>query len=99
MPIPITPPVVVPAVPEKTFDQWFFPNFSAASLNDPTAAKLTFDQVPQNSTTGEFLWSNRTTSSGNFWDIVQNVPGAAAVMQDVLNILPAIKAYLDAKNA
>jgi hypothetical protein len=28
---------------------------------------------------------------------VQNVPGAGQVMQDVLDILPAIKTYLDSK--
>ena len=99
MPTPITPPIVVPAVPEKTFNQWFFPNFNAANLNDSANATLTFDQVPQSATTGEFLWPDRVTSQGNFWDIVQNVPGAATVMQDVLNILPAIKAYLDSKQA
>jgi hypothetical protein len=99
MPIPIIPPIVEPAVPETTFDQWFFPNFAATNLNDAVNAKLTFDQAPQNSETGEFLWSGRVTTSGNFWDIVQNVPGAAQVMQDVLNILPAIKDYLDSKNA
>jgi hypothetical protein len=97
MPVLIQPPIVTPSVPEKSYDQWFFANFSAVNLYDPANATLTFDQVPQNSVTKEFLWSNKETSVGNFWDIVQNVPGAAQVMQDVLDILPAIKSYLDSK--
>ena len=97
MPIPINPPITTPSVPAKSYDQWFFPNFAATNLNDDINARLTFDQVPQSSTTGEFLWADRATTQGNFWDIVQNVPGAAQVMQDVLNILPDIKGYLDSK--
>jgi hypothetical protein len=97
MPVPINPPIVTPAVAKKTYDQWFFPNFAAVNLHDEDNATLSFEQVPQNSETKEFLWSDKVTSSGNFWDIVQNVPGAGQVMQDVLDILPAIKNYLDSK--
>lgn len=99
MPVPINPPITTPSVPAKTYDQWFFPNFAAVNLYDAANATLTFDQVPQDSFSKEFLWSNRQTTTGNFWDIAQNVPGAAKVMQDVLDILPAIKTYLDSKNA
>lgn len=97
MTVPINPPIVTPAVSKKTFDQWFFPNFAATNLHDETNASLSFDQVPQSSDSKEFLWSGKVTSSGTFWDIVQNVPGAAQVMQDVIDILPAIKTYLDSK--
>jgi hypothetical protein len=97
MSVPIQPPIVTPSVPEKSYDQWFFPNFSAVNLYDSANATLSFDQVPQNSDTGEFLWSNKETSSGNFWDIVQNVEGAAQVMQSVIDILPAVKNYLNSK--
>ncbi len=95
MPVPIEPPIVTAAVPEKTFDQWFYSMFQATNLNDPPNATLAFDQVPQNSTTQEFLWSRRISSSGKFWDIVQNVPSAAAAMQAVLTALPNVKEYLD----
>jgi hypothetical protein len=88
---------VTPSVSEKTYDQWFFPNFAAINLHDQANATLSFDQVPQNSNSKEFLWSDKVTTSGNFWDIVQNGPGAGQVMQDVLDILPSIKAYLDSK--
>lgn len=97
MTIPINPPITEPAVAKKVFDQWFFPNFAATNLHDPANARLTFDQVPQNAESKEFQWAGKITTSGNFWDIVQNVPGAGQVMQDVLDILPAIKTYLDSK--
>lgn len=95
--IPINPPIETPSVQVKSYNQWFFPNFAAINLHDPANASLTFDQVPQNADSKEFLWSNKITTSGNFWDIVQNVPGAAQVMQDVLDILPTIKTYLDSR--
>ena len=98
MPIPIEPPIVTPAVPEKTFDQWFYANFAATNLHDPANATLSFDQVPQNAETKEFLWSQRQPSSGKFWQIVQNVPAAAAAMQAVIEALPAVKEYLDPLN-
>ena len=94
MTLPIDPPIVVPAVPEKTFNQWFFPDFCASNLQDDARCTLTFKEVPQNATTKEFLWSDAKTYSGNFWDIVQNVPSAAAAMQAVIASLPDIKVYL-----
>ncbi len=94
MPSPITPPIIVSAVPEKVYDTWFFLNFQATNLHDAANASLTFERVPQNSETKEILWSGKEVGHGNFWDIVQNVPGAPEVMQDVINILPAIKSYL-----
>lgn len=94
MPLPINPPIVVAAVPQKTFDQWFFPDFCAANLQDDARCTLTFKEVPQNATTKEFLWSDAKTYSGNFWDIYSNVEGAKEVMDSVIALLPAIKAYL-----
>ena len=91
MPIALTPPIVVPSVPEKTYNLWFFANLRFDNLHDTERATITFDKVPYNGT--DFLWAHKETVTKPFWAVVTGVTGAPAVMDAVLNILPAIEEF------
>lgn len=91
MPIALTPPIVVPSVPEKTYNLWFFANLRFDNLHDTERATITFDKVPYNGT--DFLWAHKETVTKPFWAVVAGVTGAPAVMDAVLNILPAIEEF------
>lgn len=100
MPVPITPPITVPAVPEKTFSLWFFSNVKFENLHDPDAASITFDKVPFDGD-ATYLWSHKETITKPFWEVVQNVSHvvggqtvtAASITDAVVAILPAIESY------
>jgi hypothetical protein len=91
MPIALDPPIVVPSVPEKTYNLWFFANLRFNNLHDTERATITFDKVPYNGT--DFLWSHKETVTKPFWAVVAGVTGAPAVIDAVLNILPAIEEF------
>lgn len=91
MPIALDPPIVVPSVPEKTYNLWFFANLRFDNMHDTDRATITFDKVPCNGT--DYLWSHKVTVTRPFWPVVQNVTGAPGVMESVLNILPAIEQF------
>jgi hypothetical protein len=92
MPSPINPPIITPQVAAVTYDTWFYTNFQCSNLHDEAHATLSFDRVPK-SADGQYLWSHRETITRPFWEIVQHVAGAGAVLQSVINILPAIAQY------
>ena len=92
MPIALTPPIVVPSVPEKTYNLWFFANLRFDNLHDTERATITFDKVPFDGGT-DYLWSHRVTVSRPFWSVIADIPQAAAVMQSVIAALPTIEAY------
>lgn len=92
MPVPIDPPITVEAVPEKTYSLWFFTNFKTENLHDPDSATITFDKVPFDGVS-DYLWSHKETITRPFWPVVADVSGAAAVMNSVIAVLPAIEAY------
>lgn len=92
MPIALTPPIVVPSVPEKTYNLWFFANLRFDNLHDTERATITFDKVPFDGV-NDYLWSHKEAITRPFWDVVANVSGAAAVMNSVIAVLPSIEAY------
>lgn len=97
MPSPIVPPITIPAVEAKTFDEWFFTQFLCTNLHDESLASIQVAQVPRNAVSKEMHHPATETVSGSFWDVVQNVPSAAAAMQATLAALPDVVAYLKAK--
>lgn len=92
MPIALTPPIVVPSVPQKTYNLWFFANLRFDNLHDSGRATMSFDKVPFDGGS-DYLWSHKVTVTRPFWDVVANVSGAAAVMNSVINVLPSIEEY------
>lgn len=91
----ISPPITVPAVEAKTFDEWFYTNFRCENLHHPELATLTFDRVPRSSATKEMLHSATETISRPFWTLVtQGCPDfnaeAAQAMAAVLAVLPSL---------
>jgi len=97
MPALISPPITIPATEAKTFDEWFFTQFLCQNLHDDALASLQVVQVPRNGTTNEYHHGGTESVTGSFWDVVQNVPSAAAAMQATLAALPDVVAYLKAK--
>lgn len=100
MPIALTPPIVVPSVPEKTYNLWFFANLRFDNLHDTERATITFDKVPFDGGS-DYLWSHKQTITKPFWEVVQNVSHvvdgqtvtAASITNAVVAILPAIESY------
>lgn len=100
MPVPISPPITVEAVPQKTFSLWYFTNLKFENLHDPNAATITFDKVPFDGVS-DYLWSHKQTITKPFWEVVQNVSHvvdgqtvtAASITNAVVAILPAIDAH------
>jgi hypothetical protein len=91
----INPPISLPAVEAKTFDEWFYTNFRCENLHNEELATLTFDRVPRNSITKELLHNHTETVQRKFWPLV--TPGspdfdaeAAQAMAAVLSVLPKL---------
>ena len=97
MPAIIDPPIVLPAVESKIFDEWFFSQFLCHNLHDDSLARIEVTQVPRNAASKEMHHGGTESVSGSFWDVVQNVPSAAAAMQATMAALPDVVAYLKAK--
>lgn len=91
MPIPLNTSIVIPAVPEKTFDSKFYRSFQVRCT--PQAGTLYFEVVPMSSSTGELL-DQTTEYSCELWEVVANVPEAAAAFTAIINGLPQVETYL-----
>lgn len=97
MPVPINPPIIVPLVPERSFDQWFYTSFTVTDIT-PTSGSLAFAKVPMNSVSGDTLASDAIGVRCNLWEAAANVPEAAAALQAVLNALPAIETWANSQS-
>ena len=99
MPIENQNPLVIPAEAEKTLSQTWV---SSLNVNVPTASdgSLYMQLRPCDAATGEI--ADEEYARGlhlNFWEVVSEVPEAAAAMQSVFDAVPAIEAFYDAKMA
>ena len=99
MPIENENPLVLPAEAEKTLSQIWV---SSLSVNVPTASdgSLYLQLRPCDAATGEI--ADEEYSKGlhlSFWEVISEVPEAAAAMQSVFDAVPAIEAFYDAKMA
>ena len=99
MPIENENPLVIPAEAEKTLSQIWV---SSLSVNVPTASdgSLYMQLRPCDAATGEI--ADEEYAKGlhlSFWEVISEVPEAAAAMQSVFDAVPAIEAFYDAKVA
>lgn len=99
MPIENENPLVIPAEAEKTLSQIWV---SSLSVNVPTASdgSLYMQLRPCDAATGEI--ADEEYAKGlhlSFWEVISEVPEAAAAMQSVFDAVPAIEAFYDAKMA
>lgn len=99
MPIENQNPLVIPAEAEKTLSQIWV---SSLSVNVPTASdgSLYMQLRPCDAESGEI--ADEEYARGlhlNFWEVISEVPEAAAAMQSVFEAVPAIEAFYDAKMA
>lgn len=97
MPIENENPLVIPAEAEKTLSQIWV---SSLSVNVPTASdgSLYLQLRPCDAETGEI--ADEEYAKGlhlSFWEVISEVPEAAAAMQSVFDAVPAIEAFYDAK--
>jgi len=97
MPIENKKPLVLPAKPEKTLSQTWV---SSLTVNVPSGLDGTvYMQLrPCDAATGEIAdekFSNNLCV--DFWELIAEVPEAAAAMQSVFDAVPAIEAFYEAK--
>lgn len=93
MPIPAPTPTIVPATAEKTFAAEWVRNF-AVRATSPIDGSLYLELCPFDDPSKEILHGQPREIRADLWDIVANVPEAAAAMTAVFAAIPAIDAYL-----
>jgi len=93
MPITKEPPLVLPAQEEKTFPHTWLSELvvNAPNVSDGyMSLKLTsFDSDSDEDPNPE----NSEMLHMDFWEVIANVPEAAAAMQSVFDAIPAIESY------
>lgn len=82
----------VAAVPERTFDQWFYTDFHARDIT-PSDGTLSFSKIPTNSQTGDTYPEGAIGERVPIWEAAAQVPSAAAALAAVLAALPDIEAW------
>ncbi len=98
MPITIEEPIVKAV--NETFDTYWLRTLvikadPPAPGMAPEGGEIRLHLVPMSSATGAVNGAHKVTAA--FWDIVQNVPEAAAAVDAVLAAVPKMQAYLQAK--
>lgn len=94
MPVQLETPVIIQAIPEKTFDEKFYRMFEVRCT--PETGTLYFEFVPKSSNTGELL-DMPTELRYNLWELAANIPEAALALQKTLEALPIIENYIKQK--
>ena len=108
-PIPRDEPFVVPAKPEETFDSvWlrsiniFVPNTAEA---DPSQGSINIEMLPYDGDSKKVLVTadnegveyinvpNRVNERKPFWQMISEVPEAAAAMDAIIAAIPAIREW------
>ena len=93
MPIPLDPPLTIPAIPERTFDASWVRNFRVQT-SKPNEGTLVIETVPHNTATGETLDAPAQVYQTDLWEVAANVPAAGIALQAVLAAVPDIIAYI-----
>lgn len=96
MPIPLDPPLVIPATTKRTFASSWVRNFRVLT-SKPSEGTLVIETVPHNATTGETLDSPAQVYQTDLWEVAANVPAAGIALQAVLAAVPDIIAYIKSK--
>ena len=97
MPIKKDTPVVIPAKAEKILPHTWISQMTIDALND-SKGYLFIQLIPYDADSDED--PDRENAKGmqlKLWDVINEVPEAAAAMQAVFDAIPAIEAYHDAK--
>ena len=93
MPITKKTPLVIPAEAEKTLPHTWVSEL-VVNVSSKSKAYMFLKLTPFNSDYDEGPdVKNSETMHLDFWDVVANVPEAAAAMQAVFDAVPAIETY------
>lgn len=93
MPITKKIPLVIPAGVEKTLPHTWISEL-VVNVSSISEAYMFLKLTPYNSDSDEDPdLKNSETMHLDFWDVVANVPEAAAAMQAVFDAVPAIETY------
>lgn len=89
-------PITIPAIAEKSYDEWFYTQFFCENLHDYENGVVSFVRMPRNSTTKEILDSHAERITRKFWPFMtQGHPdynqSIANAMQSMLDVLPLIQ--------
>jgi len=96
MPILNETPITKPAEPEKTFPLWWITALEIGCPS-PTSGVVKFTRAPA-SEDGEILGNqSERISTTDFWQMLSEVPEAAAAFEAVIAASPKIWAWLEAQ--
>lgn len=96
MPIPLDPPLIIPATTKRTFASSWVRNFRVQT-SKPNEGTLVIETVPHNTATGETLDAPAQVYQTDLWEVAANVPAAGIALQAVLAAVPDIIAYIKSK--
>lgn len=99
MAIPNKTPLSLPASDPKTFDSIWLTDVRILAPNT-SQGSIRIKYQPFDASTGEIAGKEhmRIIQTGELWLAAQEVPEVAAAMQAVFNAVPALEAWLEAKN-
>ena len=93
-PIPAKEPIVVPAVPEKSYSSYWVRNLSVRSTS-PTDGQFYVELLPYDPATGDIDQSRPKELRGDLWALIGAKAEAGAAMQAVFAAVPKIEAFVD----
>lgn len=91
MPVPLDPPVVIPAVEAKEYPFKFYTDF-AVSARSGSEGDIYVRSVPM-SKDGEMLQSQPNETRCNLWAAAAEIPEAGLALQAVMTALPLIEEW------
>jgi|DEB0MinimDraft_6_1074348.scaffolds.fasta_scaffold15845_2 hypothetical protein len=98
MPIPAPEPITTDPVEAKTYPHSWI---ASLSVNVPSTSKgsLAINLLPCDATTGDIADGKlvERLQTGEFWQMMAEVPEAAAAMHAVFDAVPAIRAWIKTK--
>lgn len=93
MPITKETPLVIPAKEERTLPHTWVSNLTV-SVESSSQGYMFLELIPYNSESDEPLKKHRAYSIHcDFWEVINEVPEAAAALQAVYAAIPAIESY------
>lgn len=103
MPTELATPVVLPAVPERTFPHVWWKGITINATVPPTAenptpvGSITVEGLPYNAQTGDMTnGQNTIVLNAPLWETIAAVPEVAAAMDAILTGIAALQTHLAA---
>lgn len=92
-PIPLSPPLVIPAVPERTFPRLFMTDLNLTSVVQGAEARVYLRLQPVNDAGDTTTEGAQSYNIANIYAAAAAKPTIAAAMQAVIEAVPDLIAY------